>query len=82
MIPVAAKQGSTELRCSAVIGSDERGREILTFHPGTTAWELGSVFPSDEERTRLGEVIRQLHEMLRDFRASDDHLWSDRGSDP
>jgi len=61
---------------------DERGREMLTFHPGQTAWELGSAFPSDEEIARLGKVVRDLHESLRDFSAPEDPQWSDRGADP
>jgi Ser/Thr protein kinase RdoA (MazF antagonist) len=40
------------------------------------------MLPSDEEIGRLGAVIRELHEMLRDFRPPDEPHWSERGSDP
>jgi Ser/Thr protein kinase RdoA (MazF antagonist) len=65
-----------------LLGIDASGREILTFHPGHTAWELGRVFPSDEELARLGEIVRGLHEMLSDYHPSNNPNWSDRGSDP
>jgi Ser/Thr protein kinase RdoA (MazF antagonist) len=64
---------------SSIDGLD---REILTFHPGHAAWELGPAFPSDKEIARLGKIICDLHESLRGFRARKDSLWSDRGADP
>jgi Phosphotransferase enzyme family len=64
------------------LGMDERGREKLTFHPGQTAWELRPAFPSLEEISRLGMIVRDLHESLRDFRPPKDPQWSVHGADP
>jgi Ser/Thr protein kinase RdoA (MazF antagonist) len=61
-----------------VLGFDEQGREVLTFIEGDT---VGDTHPwpawawSDETLRQAGQIQRELHEAVRDFRPSGERRW-------
>jgi hypothetical protein len=60
--------------CPRVVGTgfDERGRETLSFIEGEFVHPLPW---SDEAMTRLGNMLRQLHEATSSFRVPDNAIW-------
>jgi aminoglycoside phosphotransferase (APT) family kinase protein len=58
------------------LGLDERGREVLTFVPGTTVWP--DRFAEVGPRARLekvGRLIRDLHDAVAGFTPAPDARW-------
>jgi Phosphotransferase enzyme family len=66
-----------------VLGIDERGREVLTFVPGTVVWpEHFHEVESDDALEGVARWIREYHDMVESFDVVASGPWSDRGADP
>ncbi|MGH9091053.1 MAG: hypothetical protein ACRDZR_06705 [Acidimicrobiales bacterium] len=65
-----------------LLGVDAKGREILTYHPGQSAWHLGPSFWSAERCTRLGALVRELHDVMASFVVPAHPHWSGWLADP
>lgn len=58
------------------LGIDERGREILTFAPGSAVWPDRFALLDPERRlARVGRLIRELHDAAADFTPPPDAAW-------
>jgi hypothetical protein len=58
------------------LGIDERGREILTFIPGTTAWpENFHLLDPGERLQRAARLIRGFHDAVTGFSPPSDARW-------
>ncbi len=58
------------------LGLDERGREVLTFIPGTVAWpdHFHLLHPDDQLR-RVARLIRDFHDAVAGFTPPADAQW-------
>jgi aminoglycoside phosphotransferase (APT) family kinase protein len=58
------------------LGVDDRGREVLTFVPGTTVWpdRFAEVGPP-ARLAEVGRMIRELHDAVADFTPPSDAVW-------
>jgi Phosphotransferase enzyme family len=66
-----------------VLGTDELGREVLTFVPGTVVWpDHFELVETDEALRGVAGCIRAFHDAASAFVAAKDAHWSDRGADP
>lgn len=55
------------------LGIDDQGREILSYLPGHIGtYPDGWPFPDGSVMTRIGEILRQIHDATADFPASDE----------
>jgi Ser/Thr protein kinase RdoA (MazF antagonist) len=58
------------------LGLDERGREILTFIPGTAAWPDNFHWLGPDDRLRhVARLIREFHDAAEGFRPPPDARW-------
>ena len=58
------------------LGIDERGREILTFIPGTVAWPRHfHLLDSDSQLRRVARLIRDFHDAVAGFAPPPDAHW-------
>ena len=60
-----------------VLGTDERGREVLSFLPGeTVGWtDWPEHLKSDEGTVALGRLLRKYHDAVRTFNPPPDAQW-------
>lgn len=60
-----------------VLGHDDRGREVLTYLPGHSAYGAPwpSRFWSDSTLVQVGRLLRRYHEAVRDYRPRPDSRW-------
>lgn len=66
-----------------VLGTDERGREILSFIPGDVIWpEHVELVRNEVALESLGRSIRALHDAVADFTPNPEWAWSHRAADP
>jgi hypothetical protein len=58
-----------------LLGTDEQGREILSYLNGHVAWEAeqSAAVASDESVVRIGELIRQFHDLTAGTSLAGDH---------
>ena len=58
------------------LGIDERGREIITFVPGTVAWPGHfHLLDADSQLRRAARLIREFHDAVAGFRAPPGARW-------
>lgn len=58
------------------LGIDERGREVLSWAPGAVPWpHRFDLLEPDAALARVGRLIRDLHEAVRDFTPPPDARW-------
>jgi hypothetical protein len=58
------------------LGTDERGREVLTFVPGTVAWPGHfHLLDGDSQLRRAARLIREFHDAVAGFRAPPGARW-------
>ncbi len=58
------------------LGVDDRGREVLTFVPGTTIWpDRFALMGPPERLTRVARTIRAFHDAVADFTPPTDAVW-------
>lgn len=58
------------------LGIDERGREILTFVPGTIAWpDRFHLLNDDDQLRRAASLIRDFHDAVAGFTPPGDARW-------
>jgi Ser/Thr protein kinase RdoA (MazF antagonist) len=58
------------------LGIDERGREVLTFIPGTPAWpDRFSLLDGDGQLGRVGRLIRDFHDAVTGFTPPIEARW-------
>lgn len=68
--------GSVDFPAPRPLGTDELGRQILTWLPGTTTWDEHACFWGSIERVRqAAALIRRLHEALDTFQPPRDATW-------
>lgn len=66
-----------------VLGIDERGREVLTFHPGETIWpNHRHLLGDDEILAAVAVVAREFHRASSTFPIPDDVRWWPGSRDP
>jgi Ser/Thr protein kinase RdoA (MazF antagonist) len=66
-----------------ILGIDEEGREVLTFHPGTLEWpDAPDLFSSDASLKQVAALVRDFHRAGASFVPPTDARWSDRLADP
>lgn len=66
-----------------VLGTDDRGREILTFIPGRVVWpDEFALVQSDTDLADVVSSIRSYHDAVADFGRADEFVWWDHGRDP
>ena len=64
------------------LGTDEQGREILTFVPGSVVWpDHFALVATDEALAQVAATIRRYHDAVAEF-PHEGFTWSDRGADP
>jgi thiamine kinase-like enzyme len=61
------------------LGTDEDGREVLTYVPGEVAHPR---VLDDTELARVAEVIREYHTAAASFTSASDAVWHTDGQDP
>jgi Ser/Thr protein kinase RdoA (MazF antagonist) len=58
------------------LGLDERGREVLTFVPGTVAWpDNFHLLDHDDKLRRVARLIRDFHDAVEGFQPPPDARW-------
>jgi Ser/Thr protein kinase RdoA (MazF antagonist) len=58
------------------LGFDERGREVLTFVPGTVAWpEHYRMLDDEKQLRRVARLIREFHDAVSGFTPPPDARW-------
>ncbi len=66
-----------------VLGTDDQGREILTYVDGLVVWpDHFDLVAPDSSLAQIAHCIRVYHDAVANFPSPDDYEWSDRGSDP
>ena len=66
-----------------ILGIDDKGREVLTFHPGTLEWpNTPELFSSDASLEQVAVLVRDFHRASASFVPPTDTGWSDRLADP
>lgn len=65
-----------------LLGVDEHGREILTFHPGTMLIESLSDLSDDAGYARYARLIAAFHDAASTFDLPPDAIWSEDARDP
>jgi len=59
----------------AVLGIDERGREIIEFVPGVVEWPQPIALLTDDGLQRAAALLRRYHDAVADFVVPDDAVW-------
>jgi hypothetical protein len=58
------------------LGIDDRGREVLTFVPGTTVWpDRFALVGPPEQLARVARLVRDLHDAVAGFTPPPDAAW-------
>ena len=60
-----------------VLGTDDRGREVLSYLPGTTPpWtDWPDVLRCDDGVVQLGQLLRRYHDAVANFRPAEGAVW-------
>lgn len=67
---------------SRLLGIDDQGREVLTFHPGALLVENFKLMASDAGYARYASLIAALHSAAASFEAAPGASWSDVARGP
>ena len=65
-----------------VLGVDDRGREILTFHPGRMLIERFDLLSSDDGYARYARLVASFHGATESYDCPPDAPWSPIARDP
>jgi Ser/Thr protein kinase RdoA (MazF antagonist) len=57
------------------LGLDERGREVLTYVPGTVPWPDLHLVASEDDLRRVARLVREFHDAVADFVVPPDARW-------
>jgi hypothetical protein len=57
------------------LGIDDRGREVLTYLPGTVPWPHLHLVGSEQDLRRVAHLVREFHDAASDFVAPPDARW-------
>lgn len=66
-----------------ILGIDQRGREVLTFHPGTTIWpDRAELVGTDDTLLRIASLARDFHRASATFVPPSEAPWWEGSRDP